>query len=54
VCSVCSAPPDSASITSLLNYVKMAAFQFYLQSRKQRRVRWVGDGSRMFPGETGV
>jgi hypothetical protein len=28
-----------------LNYVKMAAFQFYLQSGKQRKVGWLGDSS---------
>jgi hypothetical protein len=27
------------------NCVKMAAFYFYLQSRKQRKVGWVGDDS---------
>jgi hypothetical protein len=36
----------------------MVAFQFYLQSGKQRKVGWVGDGShigfgRTFPGEKG-
>jgi hypothetical protein len=28
-----------------LNYVKMAALQFYLQSGKQRNVGWVADDS---------
>jgi hypothetical protein len=39
-----------------LSCVKMAAFQFYLQSGKQRRVGWVGDDCHIvfgqkFPGE---
>jgi hypothetical protein len=38
--------------------VKMAAFQFYLQLGKQRKVGWVGDEShivfgQIFPGEKG-
>jgi hypothetical protein len=28
-----------------LNCVKMMALQFYLQSGKQKKVGWVGDGS---------
>jgi hypothetical protein len=28
-----------------LNCVKMGVFQFYLQSEKQKKVRWVGDDS---------
>jgi hypothetical protein len=28
-----------------LNCVKMAAFQFYIQSGTQRKVGWVGDDS---------
>jgi hypothetical protein len=28
-----------------LNCVKIAFFQFYLQSRKQRNVQWVGNNS---------
>jgi hypothetical protein len=40
------------------NRVKMAEFQFYLQSGKQRKVGWVGDDSHIvfgqkFPGEEG-
>jgi hypothetical protein len=46
---------DSASITSV---VKMAAFQFHLQSGKQRKVGWVGDDCHVdfgqkFPCEEG-
>jgi hypothetical protein len=41
-----------------LSCVEIAAFQFYLQSGKQRKVRWVGDDSHVgfgqeFPGEEG-
>jgi hypothetical protein len=41
-----------------LNCVKLAAFQFYLQSGKQRKVGWVGDDSHVIfcqkvPGEKG-
>jgi hypothetical protein len=43
---------------SHLYCVKMAAFQFYLQSGKQRKVWWVGNDSHVvfgkkFPGEKG-
>jgi hypothetical protein len=31
--------------------VKIAGFQFHLQSRKQRKVRWVGDDSHVVLGE---
>jgi hypothetical protein len=39
-----------------LNCVKMAAFEFHLQLREQRKVGWMGDGSRVvfgqqFPGK---
>jgi hypothetical protein len=34
-----------------LTSVSMAAFQFYLQSGKQKNVMWVGDNSHVF-GET--
>jgi hypothetical protein len=39
-----------------LNYVKMAAFQFYLQSEKQRKAGWAAEDSHVgfgqkFPGE---
>jgi hypothetical protein len=34
-----------------LSYVKMAAFQFYLQSGKQRKVGWVEDGSHIVFGK---
>jgi hypothetical protein len=42
-----------------LNCVKMAAFQFYHQSGKQREVRWVGNNcdvvsGQKFPGEKGI
>jgi hypothetical protein len=41
-----------------LSCVKMATFQFYLQSLKQRKVGWVGDDSHVdfgkkFAGEKG-
>jgi hypothetical protein len=41
-----------------LDCVKMAIFQFYLQSEKQRKVGWVGDDSHVafgkkFPGKKG-
>jgi hypothetical protein len=41
-----------------LSSVKMATIQFYLQSEKQRKAGWVGDGSHVvfgqkFPGEGG-
>jgi hypothetical protein len=39
---------DSASITSI---VKMAAFQFHLQSEKQRKVVWLGDDSHVVFGK---
>jgi hypothetical protein len=34
-----------------LNYVKMAAFQFYRQSGKQENVRWVGENSHVVFGQ---
>jgi hypothetical protein len=34
-----------------LNCVKMAGFQFYLQSRKQREVGWVGDDNHVVFGQ---
>jgi hypothetical protein len=43
---MCSAPP--AILLDHLSCVKMTAFQFYLQSGKQRKVEWVGDDSRFW------
>jgi hypothetical protein len=34
-----------------LYFVKMSAYQFYLQSRKQRKVGWVGDDSHVVFGK---
>jgi hypothetical protein len=39
--AACSAQP--AILPKHLNFVNMAAFQFYLQLRKQRKVVWVED-----------
>jgi hypothetical protein len=44
----CSALP--AILPRSLELCQMAAFQFYLQSGKQRKVGWVGDGSHIIFG----
>jgi hypothetical protein len=45
----CSA--QSAILPWYFNCVKMTAFQFYLRSGKQRKVRWVGDDSHVIFGK---
>jgi hypothetical protein len=34
-----------------LSFIKMAAFQFYLQTGQQSKVGWVGDDSRFVSGQ---
>jgi hypothetical protein len=47
----CSVRVFSTGCLDHLNCVKMAAFQLYLQSEKQRKVAWVGNDSHLVFGK---